>query len=236
MSAVVGIIPARMASSRFPGKPLATINGKTMLEHVWAAANEYTGWAGPIRVATCDAEIADFAIRHEWPCGRTGSHHVRALDRVAELAERYDLDGNDIVVCVQGDEPLVQGKEIAQLIDGMGTAGALAIMARPLAAGEHADPNAVKLVTDRGNRMLYSTRAAIPATHRIGGIFAFRWRVLRHFTGMQESPLERAERCDVNRLVDNGIFPTVVKVARAVPSVDVPEDIARVMACLDAGR
>src|SRR5438105_9848183 len=106
---ILGIIPARMAASRFPGKPLYPIYGRPMLEHVYLRARMYRGWTR-LLVATCDSEISDFATENNIPVVMTGSHHMRALDRVAEAIERLTepVNDGDVVVCVQGDEPMLR--------------------------------------------------------------------------------------------------------------------------------
>src|ERR1017187_1105689 len=103
---MIGIIPARMKASRVPGKPLYPILGRPMVEHVYLRAKMYPGW-DELRLATCDAEIAQFAREKGIPVVMTGSHHTRALDRVAEAVERLGptVEEDDLVVCVQGDEP-----------------------------------------------------------------------------------------------------------------------------------
>src|SRR4051812_7656378 len=103
---IFGLIPARMAASRFPGKPLFPILGKPMVEHVYWRARKFKGWT-ELAIATCDKEIADVAAGKNFPVIMTGSHHTRALDRVAEAVTRLSsiAADDDIVVCVQGDEP-----------------------------------------------------------------------------------------------------------------------------------
>src|SRR2546423_3224534 len=105
----IGIIPARMAASRFPGKPLYPIHGRPMVEHVYLRARMYGKWDRLV-LATCDQEIARFAQENGIPLVMTGSHHTRALDRVAEAVEVLDesVAENDLIVCVQGDEPMMR--------------------------------------------------------------------------------------------------------------------------------
>ena len=106
---VIGVVPARMAASRFPGKPLKLISGKPMLEHVFERAKLFGDWTG-LYLATCDEAIQDFGLSKDYPVIMTSDSHTRCLDRVAEAAEKCDeaLDDDDIVVCVQGDEPLLR--------------------------------------------------------------------------------------------------------------------------------
>src|ERR1700683_4620761 len=106
---IVGVIPARMAASRFPGKPLFLIHGRPMLEHVYLRARMYTAWDRLV-LATCDDEIGQFATAKGFPFVMTGAHHTRALDRVAEAVERLGeaVGDGDVVVVVQGDEHMLQ--------------------------------------------------------------------------------------------------------------------------------
>ena len=105
---IIGVIPARMAASRFPGKPLSKIHGRAMIEHVYLRANLYKDW-DQLVVATCDEEIKDFSESKEIPVVMTGDHHTRALDRVAEAIEKLSgAADDDIIICVQGDEPMIR--------------------------------------------------------------------------------------------------------------------------------
>lgn len=226
MTRVVGIIPARLASSRFPGKVLENIAGAAMIERVWSAAAG-SGF-DELWFCTPDDALVSFANARGWPTRKTRAYN-RALDQVAEAATAIVGSENDIVVNVQSDEPLVTAGELrAFVVDADRETGVrIVLMARPIDDAERHDPNAVKLVV-ANNRMLYSTRAPIGTGLRIAGMFALTPAALREFTAMPESPLERLEACDVNRLLDAGVPVGVHVCQRAVPSVDVPADIARV--------
>lgn len=211
----IGVIPARMAASRFPGKPLHPILGRPMLEHVFQRAKLYGGW-DKLVLATCDKEIADFGKSKGIPVVMTGDHHTRALDRVAEAVERLGepVDDNDIIVCVQGDEPMLRPDMIEAV-----TAPLLADPSVPgtilsLHVTDEAlwrNPDTVKLVANAAGEVLYTSRAPIPwcktfspdlMARRIGGIFGFRWRYLKAFTAHAETRLEKLEACDSNRILD----------------------------------
>ena len=114
---VIGVVPARMAASRFPGKVLYQIQGKAMIEHVYHRAKMYDHWDSLV-VATCDKEIKDFCKNKRFPVILTGSHHTRALDRVAEAVENLqeEVKDTDIVVCVQGDEPMMRPDMIETVV------------------------------------------------------------------------------------------------------------------------
>ena len=105
---VIGLVPARMGSSRFPGKPLVNILGKPMIEHVFKRAQIYSGWT-KLGLTTCDKEIQDFGISQGWEVLMTSNKHTRCLDRIAEAVPMIepDIDENDVIVCVQGDEPML---------------------------------------------------------------------------------------------------------------------------------
>jgi 3-deoxy-manno-octulosonate cytidylyltransferase (CMP-KDO synthetase) len=239
---IVGIVPARMAASRFPGKPLKPILGRALVEHCFLRARMYPNWTA-LLLATCDAEIREFAEARNFPVIMTGSHHVRALDRVAEAAAKSGLDlaPNDVVVCVQGDEPLLAPDIIEAVVRPFRVDPQIraTVLAVPIIDEEtFINPDIVKLVHDVQGNVLYTSRSPIPyckqfsaalGAKRVGGIFGFHWELLQWFTKTTASPLEIAESCDSNRLVDNGIFQRLVTIPyRPYVSVDSPQDIARV--------
>ncbi|HJO69662.1 MAG TPA: 3-deoxy-manno-octulosonate cytidylyltransferase [Rhodospirillales bacterium] len=238
MSRIFGIVPARMASSRFPGKPLAPIRGRPMVEHVFERARRFDRWDG-LFLATCDHDIAAFGDAKDWPTIMTGDHHVRALDRVAEAVGLcgHDVTDDDVVVCVQADEPLLSPDEIEAVtrpFDRDPTVDGTVLAMHIVDEAQFLNPDIVKLVHDMKGDVLYTSRSPIPhckafspelGALRIGGIFGFRWRLLRAFSELPESPLEIAEACDSNRLLDNGFRQRVAPVPyRPYFSVDSPAD------------
>lgn len=239
---IVGIIPARMASSRFPGKPLATICGRPMIEHVFCRAKLFSGWEG-LFLATCDDEIADFSKSKKIPVIMTSNKHTRCLDRVAEATEKcgIELNKDDIVVCVQGDEPMLEPEmieaSIATILSDF-SVNCTVLAMEVLDEEQFNNPNTVKIIHNMKGDVLYNSRSPIPfcreltesvGARRIYGIFAFRWHFLKLFTNLPESPLELKESCDSNRIVDYGykqrISPYLYK-----PSfpVDTPDDLIKV--------
>jgi len=213
---IFGIIPARMAASRFPGKPLYSILGRPMVEHVYLRAKMYANWTNLV-LATCDDEIARFAKAKSIPVVMTGAHHTRALDRVAEAADLLGqaVGDEDIVVCVQGDEPMMR----PDMIDGV----ILPLLSNPkipctvlamLITEESIwlNPDTVKIIHNDAGEVLYTSRTPVPyckgkfsdtlLARRIYGIFAFRWRYLKAFTEHEETRLEQLEACDSNRILD----------------------------------
>lgn len=239
---IIGAVPARMASSRFPGKPLFPICGRPMVEHVFERARLFPRWDRLV-LATCDREIEAFGLSKGYPVVMTDIRHTRALDRVAEAAVKCEasLADDDIVVCVQGDEPMMRPDMIdavtKPLIDDRGVSGTVLAM-QILDEEVFRNPDTVKIVHDIGGDVLYTSRAPIPyckklsaeaGARRIYGILAFRWHFLRKFTETPESPLEKAEACDSNRICDNGWRQRVAPYpCIASFSVDTPADRDRV--------
>lgn len=229
-----------MAASRFPGKPLHPILGRPMIEHCYRRADLYPDW-DHLALATCDRKIEEFAESVGINCVMTGGHHERALDRVAEGAAKVvaSIARDDIVVCVQGDEPLLGPDMIEPVLqplledsDVEGTMLAVPI----LDEGTFLNPDIVKLVHDINGDIVYTSRSPIPygknfspelGAKRVGGIFAFRWDFLQWFTKTPESPLEILEACDSNRILDNGRKQRMAPAPeRPYVSVDSPSDIA----------
>lgn len=241
---IIGVVPARMGSSRFPGKPLFPICGRPMVEHVFERARMYPHWSG-LFLATCDDEIAAFGRAKGYPTLMTRPTHTRALDRVAEAAEICGLGvgDDDIVVCVQGDEPMMRPDMIDAVVDPIrndhtvnGTLLAMAIDDEAV----FRNPDTVKIVHDLAGDIIYTSRAPIPhaktfsrelGARRIYGIFGFRWPFLKWFTGTPESPLEIKESCDSNRIYDHGRRQRMAPYP-AIPSfsVDSPADRDKVEA------
>ena len=239
---IIGIVPARMAASRFPGKPLHKILGRPMVEHVYCRASLFKYWDG-FYLATCDSEIVEFGDSQGWPTIMTSDKHTRALDRVAEAASKcgQNLEENDIIVCVQGDEPMLHPDMISELIKPLEkdanvlcTVLAMAIVNEE----QYNNPDIVKIIHDIQGDVLYTSRSAVPyckkftpelGARRIYGIFAFRWHFLKTFTEMSQSPLELAESCDSNRIMDNGYRQKIAPYPFVASfSVDSPSDAEKV--------
>lgn len=214
----IGIVPARMASSRFPGKPLFPICGRPMVEHVFERSALYKGWAG-LFIATCDEEIAAFSRSKNYPCIMTANTHTRALDRVAEAAGKCGLsvDDNDVVVCVQGDEPMMRPDMIDAVVAPFSQDASVEATVLGMELVDDAvfrNPDTVKIVHDVEGDVLYTSRAPVPyckvltpdiGARRIYGILAFRWHALRAFLALPVSHLELVEACDSNRICGNGL-------------------------------
>ena len=239
---IFGFIPARMGSSRFPGKPLFPICGMPMLEHIIHRARMFENWDG-LFLATCDIEIMEFAKKLNIPTIMTSNKHTRALDRITEAAQNcgIEINENDIIVNVQADEPMMHPEMIEASIQPMledEDVGGTILGMHIVNEEDYLDPNNLKIINNKKGDILYTSRSPIPYTEsfspelnarRIYGIFSFKWSLLQTFSSMNESPLELVESCDSNRLYDNGYtqrlspYPYVKSFA-----VDSPSDINRV--------
>lgn len=237
---IIGVVPARMAASRFPGKPLYLIHGRPMVEHVFMRAKLYEGWSKLV-LATCDREIEQFADNKGIPVVMTGSHHTRALDRVAEAVERCGeivADG-DIVVCVQGDEPMMRPDMIDAVMSPLLSNPSIPCTVLAMHITEESiwlNPDTVKIIHNEAGEVLYTSRAPVPyckgdfspahMARRIYGIFAFRWQYLKAFTSHPETRLERLEACDSNRILDMPFRQYIAPYPYVKSfSVDSPSDI-----------
>ncbi|MGI8464750.1 3-deoxy-manno-octulosonate cytidylyltransferase [Pectobacterium punjabense] len=238
------IIPARFASSRLPGKPLADINGKPMVVHVMERALE--SGAQRVIVATDHPDV-EIAVRQAGgEVCLTRADHNSGTERLAEVIEQYGFADDDIIVNVQGDEPLIPSVIIRQVAENLAASKAgMATLAVPIETSEEAfNPNAVKVVTDAEGYALYFSRATIPwdrerfaqSKEAIGdhflrhiGIYAYRAGFVRRYVTWAPSQLEQIELLEQLRVLWYG-EKIHVAVAKAVPSVgvDTPEDLARV--------
>ena len=237
-----GIIPVRMKAHRFPGKPLQLIAGKPMLQHVHERACEYGNWDS-LTVATCDVEIYDFCSKQSYRVTMTDPDHPRAIDRCAEAASKLGVGLDDIVVVVQGDEPLLIKDMIYAVVAPIVLNQVdCTMLAMPIHdVEEFTNPDILKIVTTTDDMVLYTSRGPIPylsdltefspehGAKRIGGIFAFRKHSLDWFIAQEQHFLELAESCDSNRICGNGAYQKCVTVPyREYYSVDRPADIVRV--------
>ncbi|GKV77788.1 3-deoxy-manno-octulosonate cytidylyltransferase [Pectobacterium carotovorum subsp. carotovorum] len=238
------IIPARFASSRLPGKPLADINGKPMVVHVMERALE--SGAQRVIVATDHPDVETAVRQAGGEVCLTRADHNSGTERLAEVIERYGFTDDDIIVNVQGDEPLIPSVIIRQVAENLAASKAgMATLAVPIETSEEAfNPNAVKVVTDAEGYALYFSRATIPwdrerfaqSKETIGdhflrhiGIYAYRAGFVRRYVSWAPSQLEQIELLEQLRVLWYG-EKIHVAVAKAVPSVgvDTPEDLARV--------
>ncbi len=242
------VIPARHASTRLPGKPLALLAGMPMVLHVHRLA--LRAGAAEVIVATDDDRILDACEAAGADVEMTSERHVSGTDRIAEIAGRRGWSGDDIVVNVQGDEPLLPPVLIGQAVNLLiATAGAaISTLAAPIRKeADFLDPNVVKVVTRDDGIALYFSRAPIPfdrdgasagaGTHRGArrhlGIYAYRVSALRALSAAPQAALERRERLEQLRALAVGLSIVVADAIEVPgPGVDTPEDLARVDALL----
>ena len=238
------VIPARYASTRLPGKPLRELLGKPMLQHVYEAASQCG--AQQVVVATDDARIETAVTGFGAEVCMTSTEHASGTDRLAEVVDRLGWADDEIVVNVQGDEPLMPPALIDQVASDLAdnTAAAIATIATPMvAAGEFFDPNVVKVVTDRAGFALYFSRASIPWDRdllhdgvralpigivplRHIGIYAYRVGYLRRYAEMRSCPLEQAEQLEQLRALWYGERIHVAEASqRPGPGVDTEDDL-----------
>ena len=233
---ILGVIPARYASSRFPGKALVSIAGKTMLQHVWERASQ-ARYLTSVVIATDDDRIYSAAQSFGARVVMTRSDHVSGTDRVAEVASASDAEW---VVNVQGDEPTLDPSAIDVAILGvfdqedalMGT-----LKTRIHNPEVARDPNVVKVVTDQQSNAIYFSRAPIPFVRQAGeqvdyfkhiGLYIYRREFLLAYPDLPVGPLERAERLEQLRALENGFKIRVVETDYDALGVDTPEDLKHV--------
>lgn len=229
------IIPARYASTRFPGKPLADIAGKPMIQHVYERACR-ASLPTDVLVATDSDVILKTVLAFGGQAVMTSANHPTGTDRLAEVASsRPDAD---VIVNVQGDEPLID----PQVIDDLAAAFlhdeqlAMATVMTPLTMEEQRDANVVKVVTDLGGYALYFSRSLIPfprhearlPVYKHIGLYAYRRDFLLKFASLAPTPLEQTESLEQLRVLEHGYKIKVLPVDRAPVGVDTPEDLERV--------
>ncbi|MFC1462396.1 3-deoxy-manno-octulosonate cytidylyltransferase [Verrucomicrobiota bacterium] len=233
---VAAIIPARMASTRFPGKPLAKIQGLSMIEHVRRRVALSLVF-DEVLVATCDREILEEVEQHGGRAVMTADTHERCTDRVAEAAAHIEAD---VVINVQGDEPFVRPEMLEAMIVPLREEADLQVtnlMTRIVNDEDFESENVVKAVCDPDGNALYFSREPIPSRrkaldgaflkYRQLGIYAFRTDFLQVFLNLPATPLEIVESVDMLRIVEHGWKLRMVETPYEVVGVDTPEDLAR---------
>jgi 3-deoxy-manno-octulosonate cytidylyltransferase (CMP-KDO synthetase) len=242
---VVGIIAARMASTRFPNKPLVSIRGMPMIGHVYHRARLAAGM-NEVWIATCDQSIIDYASTIGAPAVMTSDRHSRATDRIAEAVPRIEERTGkavDVAVLIQGDEPMLVPAMLEELVGAMRRDHVLvANLISPIAdAAEFEDPNTVKVVRDRAGHALYLSREPIPSRAKYDGavpmwkqlgLIAFTRTALLEYTALSPTPLEEIESVDMNRLLEHGRRILMVETRHRTTAVDTPSDLARVEALM----
>jgi 3-deoxy-manno-octulosonate cytidylyltransferase (CMP-KDO synthetase) len=239
---IIGIIPARYASTRFPGKPLVDIAGKPMVQWVYERAQQ-SSRLDRLLVATDDERILESVITFGGEAILTGSGHPSGTDRLAEAGRLLELGNDDLVINIQGDEPLLQPIMVDLLTDAL-------IRARdcPMAtlacestdAAAFTNPNVVKVVVDDRWRALYFSRAAIPCRRdpdrtlqvflRHMGFYAYRQGFLQQFTQLEPGKLEQLEQLEQLRALEHGHAIQVALSPVETQGVDTPADLQVILA------
>ncbi len=233
---VVAVIPARMASTRLPGKPLADLVGRPMIEHVHRRV-QLCDAVDEVLVATCDDEIREAAGSFGARVVMTGAHHERASERMAEVATKVVAD---LYVLVQGDEPMIHPDMVTEAIEPFHTDEELEcvnLMHRIDTEDEFRDPNTIKVVVGPRSNALFMSRQPVPTQPDGWGsapafrqvcVIPFRARTLAEYARMAPTPLEQAESIDMLRLLENGRPVRMVETPFATHAVDTEQDRVRV--------
>ncbi len=235
----IGIIPARMASSRFPGKPLAPIHGVPMIGHVWFRC-KMSKALDEVYIATCDEEVRQYAERIGAKCIMTAATHERATDRTAEAMLKIEAatgQRTDVVVMIQGDEPMTRPEMIDEAMAPMAaepTVNVVNLMADIETLADFEDPNEVKVVVDLKGDALYFSREPVPSRKKGVTevpmlkqvcIIPFRRDYLLRFNALAPTPLEVIESVDMMRILEHGEKVRMVMTGARTASVDTPADL-----------
>ncbi len=239
----VAVIPARMASSRFPGKPMALIHGMPMIGHCYCRIR-LCEELDDTYVATCDQEIFDYIVSIGGKAVMTSDTHERASDRAAEAMlkiEEQTGENIDILVMVQGDEPMDTPQMVSEALAPMLADNTIQVinLAAPITnAEEFEDPNTVKVVTDPDSNALYFSREPIPSRKKWSGdiqmqkqvcVIPFRRNYLLEFNNTPEMPLEQIESVDMLRVIESGGQVRMAPTQYPSIGVDTPEHLQRVV-------
>jgi 3-deoxy-manno-octulosonate cytidylyltransferase (CMP-KDO synthetase) len=240
-----GIIPARYASTRFPGKPLAEIKGKTMIERVYLQASKVLT---DVAVATDDLRIEKEVLRFGGKVIMTSPDHQSGTDRCAEALDKLEGQLNksfDVVINIQGDEPFIQPAQLEKLMNCFQNIEVqIATLAKPIeTTADLLNPNHVKVITNPLKKALYFSRSPIPYYRNIPqdewisrytylkhiGIYAYKTKALREITRLNQSPLELIESLEQLRWLENGYTIAVETTPFESISVDTPEDLDKIL-------
>jgi len=241
---ILGIIPARYASTRFPGKPLVDIKGKTMIQRVYEQAKQ-ANLLSDVIVATDDDRILKHVISFGGKALLTSSHHQTGTDRCAEVAQLPEIINQafEAIINIQGDEPFInpeQINQVAQLFNNSNTQlGTLVKEINNLLDLEN--PNLIKVVKDLSNKAIYFSRSAIPyqrnkiklsnnksfVFYKHIGIYGYRTKTLLQISKLKQTPLEQTESLEQLRWIENGYEIQVAETTFESHSVDIPEDLQK---------
>jgi 3-deoxy-manno-octulosonate cytidylyltransferase (CMP-KDO synthetase) len=241
---ILGVIPARFASTRFPGKVLSLIAGKTMLQHVYQRAS-LSSYLTSVIIATDDDDVFQAARAFGARVRMTRADHLSGTDRVAEVAS---AENADLVVNIQGDEPLIDPAAIDAAILPLAHEPELVmgtLKKRIENPREIGDPNVVKVVTDQAGDAIYFSRCPIPFERENSGaapyfkhigLYVYQREFLLAYSALPVGPLETAERLEQLRALENGYRIRVVETEYESLGVDTPEDLERVSKLFDASN
>ena len=232
---ILCVIPARYASTRLPGKPLADIVGKPMIQHVYERSAQAT-IPQEVVVATDDEKVFQAVQQFGGKVVMTSSEHQTGTDRLAEVASKYAEV--DVIINVQGDEPLIDPKVIDELAREFlnDTALQMASVMSIMDTEDYQNPNAVKVVTDLNNNALYFSRSLLPYPRVAGkanvykhiGIYAYKKDFLLKFAKLEPTPLEQSESLEQLRALENGYKIKMIKTKSKFIGVDSIEDLQTV--------
>jgi 3-deoxy-manno-octulosonate cytidylyltransferase (CMP-KDO synthetase) len=238
MMRAICVIPARMASSRYPGKPLKPLLGLPLILHVYRRCRLYAGFERVV-IATCDEEIRAAAVADGAEAVMTKPTHERATDRTEEAIAKLDLGlaDDDLALMVQGDEILMTPQMAGAVVSAFEKTrpSVVNLASRIYRPEDHDDPNVVKVVVAPDGRALYFSRAPIPSrarmkelvAHQQTGVIGFSAAFLQRYSKLPPTPLEQAESCDMLRVLEHGLPIQIVTTDAETIGVDTPADHAR---------
>lgn len=241
MSKYVVIIPSRYGSSRFPGKPLAQINGKPMIQWVYENVSKVEA-VSDVYVATDDQRIYDAVTSFNGKALMTSDKHTCGTDRLAECAEILSLDPNDIVLNIQGDEPLIRKEMVEDLISCFDSSDVyMGTLKKKIEADDELNnPNVVKVITDVNDYAIYFSRYCLPYErdgkktnhYKHIGAYGYTVKFLLHYSKMAKTELEIAESLEQLRVIENGLRIRVKETQYQTVGVDTPDQIKQVEALM----
>jgi 3-deoxy-manno-octulosonate cytidylyltransferase (CMP-KDO synthetase) len=235
---LLGVIPARLGSTRLPNKPLQLLAGEPLVTRVIARVRQL-GIVEELVVATDSPMVVEVVARTDTPAVLTRTDHPSGSDRVAEVAALPAYRDYDVIVNLQGDEPFLSAEALAGAVERVRAGDAVGTAAAPLDAAQAADPSRVKVVTDVGGRALYFSRAPIPFRRdpedaadglywQHVGLYAWTRDALERWAGFPPTRAETAEKLEQLRALENGLTIGVARLREpALPGIDTPEDLRR---------
>ena len=246
---ILCVIPARFASTRFPGKPLVNLGGKTMIRRVVEQAEKCPGFTKVV-VATDHTVIAEHVEQFGGKVCMTSPDHVSGTDRCYEVVTKQEEEF-DYIVNIQGDEPFIAPAQIELLIEMLNGTTQLATLKKKITSREELfNPNTVKVISDHNNEAVYFSRATIPHLRNVPedkwfdeftfykhiGLYAYRNDVLAKITSLPVSALEKAESLEQLRWLENGFRIAIAETTHETIGIDTPEDLARALSYLQNQR